>query len=519
MQSDPGDETVALLRVLIYKIDNTTFGDNSPTLPHWSGPPPTIVHVQAILFASLAVSLLSAFLAMLGKQWLNRYASTDMRGSAVERSQNRQRKLDGIVAWYFNYVMESLPLMLQAALLLLGCALSRYLWDISIVVASVAIGITSLGMAFYLFIIVAGAVFKNCPYQTPGSDALRHLGPKVWTVIHSAPSSIVSVRSSFTSALKDAFKRSRVIKAVLKNAEAHYPWWSRREIGPFLVALVLGLPRGFALDVYHLGRTAVRALSTLPDVVYRRARSANNQLYEVYLTLKERLGQQTIPSEFRCISWTLQTSLDKLVHLKALEYLGTVTEPTGLDPTLAVDCFKAFAGCVSRSSQKLVIMRGLETLATVSAGCFFHTLRHLLATDPASGALEDLLQSYRTDFPFETDFKGLPFYHTITMAHVLAYDCWDRCHFQHFQWDDYQPSDQEHILIARHMVKLAREKYQRMQQRKKVPRWILRFSLHSLALDPPSPTSVVSDCLTIIAIDLDCDFSKITTSDERCVQI
>jgi hypothetical protein len=80
-----------------------------------------------ILFASLAASLLSAFLAMLGKQWLNRYQSTDMRGTAIERSQNRQRNLDGVVAWYFDYVLESLPLMLQVALLLLGCALSRYL--------------------------------------------------------------------------------------------------------------------------------------------------------------------------------------------------------------------------------------------------------------------------------------------------------------------------------------------------------------------------------------------------------
>jgi len=75
---DPNDETAALLRVLIHKIDNTTFGDNPPTIPQWAGPPHPIIQVQAILYASLATSLLSAFLAMLGKQWLNQYASTDM---------------------------------------------------------------------------------------------------------------------------------------------------------------------------------------------------------------------------------------------------------------------------------------------------------------------------------------------------------------------------------------------------------------------------------------------------------
>ena len=87
LKSDPGDETATLLRVLIYKIDNTTFGGDTPTLPQWDGPPHAIVQVQAILFASLTASLFSAFLAMLGKQWLNRYDSADMRGSAIERSQ------------------------------------------------------------------------------------------------------------------------------------------------------------------------------------------------------------------------------------------------------------------------------------------------------------------------------------------------------------------------------------------------------------------------------------------------
>ena len=120
LQPGPNDETAALFRILIYETDSITFGSDIPTLPQWSGPPRAIVQVQAILSASLAISLLSAFLAMLGKQWLNRYDSADMRGSATERGQNRQRKLDGIVAWYFNYVMESLPLMHDAS----GCTVT-----------------------------------------------------------------------------------------------------------------------------------------------------------------------------------------------------------------------------------------------------------------------------------------------------------------------------------------------------------------------------------------------------------
>ena len=252
LKPDPGDETATLLRVLIYKIDNTTFGnDMIPALPQWTGPPSTMVHVQTILFSSLAVSLLSAFLAMLGKQWLNRYASTDMRGSAIERSQNRQRKLDGIVKWYFDSVMESLPLMLQAALLLLGCALSRYLWEISIIIASVVLCVTSFGLLFYLFILIAGTAWESCPYQTPGSYFFRFLGPKFRRIVHST------------------FKNSEVAETIKENAIYHNPWWSQGNVVPFLKDLLGEIPPSLATDARNLGRAAIQAFCAPLVTVYR----------------------------------------------------------------------------------------------------------------------------------------------------------------------------------------------------------------------------------------------------------
>ena len=512
LQPDSGDETAALLRVLIYEINNTAFGDNIPTLPQWTGPPPTMVNVQAILFASLSISLISAFLAMLGKQWLNRYSSTDMRGSAVERSRNRQRKLDGIVTWYFNHVMESLPMMLQAALLLLGCALSRYLWDISTTVASVVVAITSFGMLFFLFIIFAGAVSESCPYQTPGSLTLRHLGPKVWSIIRSAPSLVVLVRSTFTSAIRNALKRSSVVAIVAENAKENHPWWSIRKIIPSFGVLVLKVPLGFAVDIYHLLRAAIRELFALPFGAYHLVRRTFSRLYNVFSTLKQKLGRQEIPSDFRCISWTLQTSLDKPVHLTALTRLEMITELAGLDPTLAMGCFNVFVGCVRFSGNKLVVIQGLEQLAAVSAGCLFRAYHHLRVADPTSSVLTDLRRRYDKVFPFETDFRGLPFYHTIMKIHDWAGKRWNP---HNLQWDDYRPSCQEHVTFATHMAEIAQLEHQQTQ-REKVPGWILHFALHSLSFDPPPPASVVADCLSIVAIDLDCGGPYFATSDERC---
>jgi hypothetical protein len=67
-------------------------------------------------------------------------------------------------------------------------------------------------------------------------------------------------------------------------------------------------------------------------------------------------------------------------------------------------------------------------------------------------------------------------------------------------------------------VKLARFKYQSTRQ-VKIPRWILHFAFRSLSSDPLPPTSVVADCLSIIAIDLGCDITYPGSSDERCVHL
>lgn len=48
------------------------------------------------------------------------------------------------------------PTKPQIALLLLGSALSKYLWEIDTTIALVVLSMTSFGVPFYLFIIVAG---------------------------------------------------------------------------------------------------------------------------------------------------------------------------------------------------------------------------------------------------------------------------------------------------------------------------------------------------------------------------
>ena len=93
----------------------------------------------------------------------------------VERSGDRQRKFDGLKRWPFRLFIDGLSIMLQIALLLLACGLSRHVWAVDTSVASVVISFTVIGILFYIGIVAAGTSSYECPFQTPASTSLRYL--------------------------------------------------------------------------------------------------------------------------------------------------------------------------------------------------------------------------------------------------------------------------------------------------------------------------------------------------------
>jgi len=498
LKPDPNEDSAALLRVLIHKIDNTTFGNNVPTVPQWTGPPPTIVHVQAILFASLATSLFSAFLAVLGKQWLNRYATADIRGSTVGRGLSRQQKLDGIDTWHFDHVMQSLPLMLQAALLLLGCALSRYLWEVNTTVASVVIGVTSFGVLFFLFIVVAGAASVSCPYQTPAAQILCHIPDILYHIlgiirhIPYLPRALRPVFSTFFGYSMD-YDLLTTAWNLLKGEGPHHSLVNIA-ISPLFIIL---LPAWFVVGTC---RIIIRVLIVFPCGVYFRQRPGP--------------GLKTAALDLRCISWTLQTSLDERDRLSTLNYLARTTL-IDLDPILVVNCFDILIGCVKVVNDKAVITQGMEQLATVTVLCCLHTLSHLMVTDRKQRAFKKIRREYVRAFPGDTNLNDLPLSHTLGAIHRIFHPG-IRPPWQPPQWENHKLSSDEHVIVAGALTKIAQFNH-RTRAWGVVPRWLLRFALHSLSQSPLPPTSVVIGSLSIIAIDLHCDPLGATTSGERCV--
>ena len=453
---------------------------------------------------------------MLGKQWLSRYQSADMRGSAIERSHNRQQKLGGIIGWYFDYVMESLPLMLQVALLLLGCALSRYLWEINVTVASVVLGVTSFGAIFYVFIVIAGTSSDSCPYQTPASNILRHILHRLLPTLRSA---FVAVPGVFSSNFSRLFHTSWCCQLFPAWWVAMTrPWYACRNVACtiFLIGL---LPIASVHDAYLIGQTLLQFLYLPSRKVYHLLTGRHKTAYRLFIdasSLRTLVpDQKTIRLDLQCISWILQTSLDKAIRTSAFRHLTSIPHLAYFNPTLIVDCFNVFIGCIHISNGKVVIIQGLGQLATVSANAFFRTLHHVEIMDPTSTTLANIRGRYNEVFPSELDLTSLPFHSTMTDIHALAGRFGNP---RDIRWNNYKMSIHEHIPFAQRMVQVAQERYQRTRH-PKVPRWVLHSALYLLSFGSVSPPSVVADCLTVIAIDLSCGVLNTMIPDERCAQI
>ena len=470
-------------------MDNTTFGGTVPPLPQWSGPPHSIVHVLAMLYASLATSLFSAFLAMLGKQWLNRYASTDMRGTGIERSQDRQRKLGGIITWYFDYVMESLPLMLQVALLLLGCALSLYLWEIDVTVACVVLGVTALGVIFYTFIVVAGTASASCPYQTPGARILRHI------CYHILP----RILGLLLSAYRGLLLNSRRFKISMDT------------LCCLCVGAIFCLPLCILYIPYFLVYDACRLTRKIAGALIVPARRVSIWIRSARSARARRLNQRAAALDSKCISWILQTSLEKDIRLSTLKYLATAPTLVDFTPALVSDCFDILIDCFKVNEEGIVVVQGTEELMKESSMCLFLAYSHLSIMDPTPDALVDVRQRYRRFFPRNLSFRGLLF---LRIIHEAIYP--DRQVDQTIEWRGHNSTNHEHVAVTRALSKLSWSEYRRREPGR-VPPLCLSFARHYLSQDPLPPPSVIANCLLIIAISLGCNIPNTMTLEERCV--
>ncbi|KAJ7178310.1 hypothetical protein C8R46DRAFT_1076321 [Mycena filopes] len=129
--------------------------------------PTVIIVVQALQYISLFTALLAALLAVLGKQWIMYYNAAGSRGTIEERGLERQRKLDGLIKWKFEAVLQMFPLLLQLALLLFATSISVFLFTVHLSIAIIVSVLTLFGLGAYCFLLVSATIYPDSPFQTP----------------------------------------------------------------------------------------------------------------------------------------------------------------------------------------------------------------------------------------------------------------------------------------------------------------------------------------------------------------
>jgi hypothetical protein len=166
--------------------------------------------------------------------------------------------------------------------------------------------------------------------------------------------------------------------------------------------------------------------------------------------------------------------------------------------------------CTNVSRGRVTECPGLGQVARTASIC---VLRTLSGVGPTSAVARDMRQQYLKIIPRTTNFEDLSCCHTMNAIHTLLITSWKPWSFE---WTDYKPSAQEHVNFVGTLIQVA---YTR-RPCGKVPRWVLRCVIDSLSQDPPAPTPVILNCLSIIGIDLDCDVSsaRAPALDERYAQ-
>ena len=455
LQPDYGQMSFQLLQI----IANASLG-NVPTaanaaLPQWSGPDPTTVRVQAILYSSLAASLLAAFIAMLGKQWLNRYAQVEMRGSLIDRSRHRQRKINGMDTWRFDLVMESLPLMLQIALLLLGYALSDYLYFIDKVVASVLIGFTSFGLLFYLLIVSAATLSYNCPFQTPVSLVLRFL-----------------IR--FDNEHKKYLKRSgKLLERIFSQKKTRQ---RPRSGNPY------GFGRFDTFDGNNFGDHIEVPMVGLSD--------------QSPLLFNKETDWGGYVLDSNCIAWMFEMSMDSDVIMAIMRFIPEVVWHAGIRTIPLERLYDTVLECFDHSSGHPVVIPKLRNKAYLSAKALLHLAiqRKCIGDEPDRAAFESISRRHSImnskHYEGDSDLES-----TLGIIDRVFLDGG----FKRMDWQGFSLTVPHHAWMGHILLYRA---WDVLGKGEPLPDDVKEFVLHSLRLEPPPPATIVADCLLIIGLVL-----------------
>ncbi|KAI0078584.1 hypothetical protein K474DRAFT_1560094, partial [Panus rudis PR-1116 ss-1] len=161
LQPDPNAVTVLLLAQIAKQMNSSLAGnDIIGAFQPSSIPDSTSTRINALWFASLLFSLITAALCILVKQWLRQFAVVT---ASVQDSKEYCYRHWGLASYHVYHIADVLPMMLQVSLALFLVGFVYFAWSLNHTVAITATTIVALWFAIYLFTIVISIKDAVCP--------------------------------------------------------------------------------------------------------------------------------------------------------------------------------------------------------------------------------------------------------------------------------------------------------------------------------------------------------------------
>ena len=212
LQSNAANLTFAAILHLSVQLSNLTSPSNTPfTTPDFNVSSNAAV-VNGLLFSSLALILVAAFLAMLIKGCIREF-DHGMRAitSAETLAKERECRLQSVERWMIPQLVTFLPVLVQVSLALFCAGLVVFLWPIYSAIAYGMLAIFSAALLFYAIITCIPFLDEFSTFSSPFSRQFLWGRAACVAIFRSTAPSMPRRRRRPQSHLSPIFQRLRTI--------------------------------------------------------------------------------------------------------------------------------------------------------------------------------------------------------------------------------------------------------------------------------------------------------------------
>ncbi|KAL1940430.1 hypothetical protein VTO73DRAFT_9002 [Trametes versicolor] len=214
--------------------------DTPPRVPRW------ILCLNALWFSALILSLTSASLGIMVKQWLNEYSS-GLSGVSRPVARVRQYRLTNLKRWHMEDIVGMIPLLLQLALAFFLVGLLVLLWNLHYAIAAIVSALVVVLAVFTIVTTFLPLFDHSCPYLTPQIRAL-HLTWQPKRVVYRVCAALSSVCRAAAALLGGITSR-------LVSQDSLLPRWGSQRLASVFRGISLLLIRPYSAMFRYLERT------------------------------------------------------------------------------------------------------------------------------------------------------------------------------------------------------------------------------------------------------------------------